>query len=173
MRTSDSTGHSRQRAARRPLGGYLLVVPFLAGMLCAESRGQLFETGIAGGYDFGVPLELERDPARISWCRGTGKGTSSSHAFWLGVFAHAPTLISAGLGGIARFTAEYSSGKFRSEQYMTTPFYDPIGNRVISALARFDARAEFFSLRGDALLTAALTDYVTAEIGPWVRYRPG
>ncbi len=127
--------------------------------------------GISGGYDFGVPLGFQRDPSRISWCNCPGTGRSSSHTAWLGALAFDPEFFTGGFGVSLRLSLEYSAGSFRSDQYMTPPFLDPDRNRIVSALARFDASADILSTRIDALASISLSEFVRLEAGPWARLR--
>jgi hypothetical protein len=145
-----------------------LVSLLIAHPLSAQS---FFEYGVTAGYDFSVPLGLQRAPSSISYCNCDGTGTSLNHSAVLGGFLTRRDFFSEAIGAGARLSLGWSQGSFRSNQYIGEPFFDPSALQTITPLARFDVASEYLFGTLDVLGTLGLTEYVTLEAGPWVSLR--
>lgn len=156
---------ARTSEARALCALVLLLLPACA----AGQTGRDWTAGVE--YSFGVPLHLERRDGRVSWCDCDPKGYSSNHEASLTGDVRWPWLFAEGAGLTLRGALGFSSGLFTSDQYTTSPFFDPRSSRVVTALARFEARSDAPFARLEALASIALTEYVTLDAGPWISQR--
>ncbi|MBL0176608.1 MAG: hypothetical protein IPP94_15310 [Ignavibacteria bacterium] len=137
----------------------------------AVAAQSFFQYGITAGYDFSVPLGLQRAAGSISYCNCDGTGTSLNHSALIGGFLSRRDYFSEAFGASARLGLGWSQGSFRSNQYVGESFFDPVGLQTITPLARFDVESEYLFGIVDLLGTLGLTEYVTLEAGPWLSLR--
>ncbi len=133
----------------------------------AQSPSQIF---FGTGYEFGIPLSIERDRPTGVWCLDcNGTGTSYSHTVLLPIGIRFPALFDPMMGLEARLSLASSSGRFTSLPYTGSAVDQNTGSEVVSVnQVEIDASPKFLGLD-------ILSDWETGSwrllTGPWFRYR--
>jgi hypothetical protein len=105
----------------------LVVVAAVVAATTAHAQGSA-EFGAGIGYEFGVPLGLNRLPGAINTNPGfDGKGESYNHIFSLGAWLAWPRLFSTSFGLRLSFDLASSVGQFRSDPYKSEAIIDTSG----------------------------------------------
>jgi len=154
----------------REVSGAGLVILLI---LSIPTNAQLsIQPGIAVGYEFGVPLSLQREPLTYAWCVScSGKGESYSHTARAGVTLNALSLFSEKIGLSTTFQVGYSTGKFVSDPYSADPFLDPISQKIIIPEVDFVASAKTVSLDWNLLGQLHIGRKFSFSLGPFFTYR--
>lgn len=155
----------RDRHRVSPLDAPLrLALPLICGLflpviLAAQERPRLAATI---GYEFGVPLSIDRTPDLVNRFGVDGRGSAYNHLIRLGVGLDLPDLLAPRLGLAPRLEAGGSIGLFRS-----SPFVVAGG----SAIRRFEVSAMALQTSAELRARWGLDARWALDLGPWISYR--
>lgn len=125
--------------------------------------------GVAAGYEFGIPLVLNRSDNAPFICDCEGTGVSYNHTISVGMEMLLPRLLTPDIGAAARITTGFAAGRFTSDPYAALDSAvdpDPTQNRFI-----VDAGSTH--LEAQLLATFRLGEIWSIGLGPAVSYRVG
>jgi len=106
----------------------MLLALFL--LACRVSAQEPLFIGLAGGYEFGIPLTIQRTPGIINRYNFDGSGTSRSTGQWFGGYFNAPGML-GGFDLSVRLNYRSVSEEYRSENFFGDPEYDPNSLSII------------------------------------------
>lgn len=127
-------------------------------------------TGPVFGYEFGVPLELDRQPGIINRYRSDGRGWSHSHTISGGAHLLLPGVIIPNLDASTRLLYAASDGQFMSFPYEAVVAGAP-GEDSIKVWEEFRVRAISHLMQLDLRLRYRLASAWGVEAGVWGRLR--
>lgn len=152
----------RYPTRRRHLPGLALALPALA-LLGACAR-----IVPVAGYEFGVPLTVDRTAGLVNTYEneGSGSGSSENHTLRFGAAFESDSLLPRPLLLSPRLALAISDGRFTSDTFRVD---DPTASAPIST-RKYDVYSTLSVVQLDVPLLIDLGD-VYAGVGPWTSYR--
>lgn len=145
------------------------IVLSVAGM-CAQQ--QSLYMGVTGGYSFGVPLTVTRDPGIVNRYYGVElAGTSSDHLGWAGLSMRAPNFFSQSFGLSADVSLALSAGSFTSDAFAFDSLYSPAKVQFVHGIYTTELSTLLSMLQFDIQAQYKLSDRVAVGFGPWFTAR--
>ncbi len=151
---------------------HLLLLSFgvLLAVVAASAQQQGLYLGAAGGYSFGVPLTVTRDPGIVNRYYGVQlEGTSTDHLGWAGISMRTPDLFSKHLGLSADISLSLSAGSFSSREFAFDSLHVPAG--WVHGLYTVELSTLLSMLQLDMQAQYQLSDRVSVGFGPWFTAR--
>jgi hypothetical protein len=123
------------------------------------------------GYDYGVPLALQRSPGIINRFDFAGTGRSYNHTVWFGAEVAFPGLPGGGTSLVSRLTLALSNGRFTSDPFDTFDGINGISHEQAFGSARFAVNATESSFLADLRALQSLGGIWRIGGGVWGSYR--
>ena len=157
----------RSRKARS-LAGWLLIFSTIAPLTL---RAQIAILRPIAGYEYGVPLALDRTPGNVNRFRSTGGGSAWNHAGWLGVELLDRNLFGERSGAAMRLSLALSSGAFISDPYSSAEMIDRSSGEIVATTNRFELHAVASTLQIELPLYYQPAPGIALTLGAWGSYR--
>lgn len=151
---------------------WLLVLGLSLAVAVVPAQQQGVYLGATGGYSFGVPLTVTRDPGIVNRYFGVQlEGTSTDHLGWAGLGMRVPDLFSNHLGLSAELSLALSAGTFSSRAFAFDSIYVPSSSIWVDALYTTELSTLLSMLQLDLQAQYRLSNRFTIGAGPWFTAR--
>lgn len=124
-----------------------------------------FQIGFGGGYEFGIPLTIQRRDDIISRYNFDGRGTSESRAPWLGLHFGVPDVLAF------RLRYMMAAGRYLSNIFTGDPTYNPGTGVIESYQYQLELLSDVSMFEADLTIPAFGDDRWNVELGAWYRRR--
>lgn len=137
---------------------------------CIALAQGTFQIGVSGGYDFGIPLTIQRQEETIRRYNFDGRGTSESHTYGLGLHMGAPRVM--GPVGIAlRLRHMWAAGRYLSNVFTGDPIFNPATSLIETAQYQLELTSNVSLIESDFMADWSLGNSWNVGGGLWYRRR--
>lgn len=150
----------------------LAVCALLVQVLAVRSSllGQVgFGPGV--GFEFGVPLDLERGQGSVNGVPALGQGTSFFNALDLAFAVRVGDWPARSWNLSARAFARYGGGEFRSALQQGDREFDPLSQTIVPVLQRYTIATTAAHAGLEGRIGLEIAPGWAFELGPWASYR--
>lgn len=150
----------------------LLGLVILGTVVAASAQQDGLYLGVTGGYSFGVPLTVTRDPGVVNRYYGVQlEGTSTDHLGWAGMAMRVPGLLGGNFGVSADLGLALSAGSFSSNEFAFDSIYVPDATRWAHGRYTAELASLLSMLQLDIQAQYQLSNRFSIGLGPWFTAR--